>query len=111
MILPAALLLASMSAAAAPPPETLSFSVIEGSVRNYFYRRGGAAAHVLASSGASPRLIAAFPAANSGIGVWFSTGTRAATLELAGDLAGVERQDGMRGVTGRFSASGPLRAR
>jgi hypothetical protein len=112
MILPAALLLSALSAAAAaPPPETLSFSVIEGSVRNYFYRRGGAAAHVLASSGESPRLIAAFPAANSGIGVWFSTAARPVQLELVGELAGVERQDGMRGVTGRFSASGPLRAR
>lgn len=43
MILPAALLLASLSAAApAPVPETLEFSVVEGSARNYFFQIGRA---------------------------------------------------------------------
>ena len=111
MIFSAVLLLASLaSAAPAAAPETLSFTVVEGSIRNYFYRRGGAAAHVLASSGASPRLIVAFPAANSGIGLWFEK-TAPIELEAVGDLSGVERADGMRGVAGRFKASRPLRSK
>ena len=112
MIIFAALLLASFSAAApAPAPETLEFSVVEGSARNYFFRSGGAAAHVLANSGASPRLIVAFPAANSGIGLWFEKPPEPATLDIVGKLEGVERADGMRGVTARLSASGALRTR
>ena len=113
MMIPAALLLVSLSASAAPDPapETLEFSVAEGTVHNYFYRRGGAAAHLLASSGASPRLIVAFPAANSGIGLWFESAPRPVALDVVGKLEGVERPDGMRGVTARLSASGGMRTR
>jgi hypothetical protein len=112
MILPVALLLASLTRAApATVPETLEFSVVEGSARNCFFRRGGAAAHLLASSGVSPRLIVAFPAANSGIGLWFDKEPRAVELGVVGGLAAVERPDGMRGVTARLSASRALRTR
>ena len=76
MILTAVLLLASLSGAAraAPPPAppgTHRVNVVEGSVQNHFYRRGAVAAHLLASSGAAPRLIVAFSAVVSGFGVWF----------------------------------------
>src|SRR6185503_16501707 len=54
----------------ADAPE-LAFDIVEGDIHNYFYRRGPVAAHVLASSGTSPRLIVAFPAGNTGIAVWF----------------------------------------
>ena len=114
MIFYAALLLASLTVAAPAPasvPETLEFSVVEGNISNYFFRRGGAAAHVLASSGVAPRLVVAFPAANSGIGLWFDKARQPVALDLLGKLEGVERADGMRGVTGRFSASGPMRTR
>lgn len=112
MIFPAALLLASLSAAApARVPETLEFSVVEGSARNYFYRRGRVAAHVLANSGLSPRLIVAFPAANSGIGLWFEKGPNPVQLDVAGKVSGVERADGMRGVTAVFSATGAMLTR
>src|SRR5262245_57212631 len=54
-----------------PPGEVLAFGVKDGNIRNYFRRQGPAAVHLLARSGANPRLIAAFPANNQGIGVWF----------------------------------------
>ncbi|HLU67788.1 MAG TPA: hypothetical protein VKZ63_16000 [Kofleriaceae bacterium] len=113
-----------------PAPEgggALAFSLQDGSTWNHFYRRGPVAAHVLATSGASPRLIAAFPAGNSGIGLWFegagggaqgsgaaqggAGGGRAVELAVVGELAPVERRDGMRGVRARVKVAAPsLRA-
>jgi len=114
VICPALLVLASLAGAAPAPasaPETVRFSVTEGSVQNFFYRRGGVAAHLLAGSGDAPRLIVAFPADNSGIGVWFEKGARPVRLDVLGALKPVERRDGMRGVTARLSASGEMRTR
>jgi hypothetical protein len=59
--------------------ETLAFGVQEGDIRNYFHRQGPAAVHLLTRSGADARIIAAFPANNQGIGVWF---TAAETTQL-----------------------------
>ncbi len=50
----------------------LAFSIEDGAIRNDFFRDGPVAAHVLLKSAASPRLVVAFPAGNSGVGVWFS---------------------------------------
>jgi hypothetical protein len=55
----------------APAGEMLAFGVQEGNIRNYFHRQGPVAVHLLTRSGPEPRLIAAFPAGNQGIGVWF----------------------------------------
>ncbi|MCG8442155.1 MAG: hypothetical protein MI723_10140 [Caulobacterales bacterium] len=49
----------------------LSFSLVEGRVRNAFLRDGPIAAHVVMTSGHRPRLVVAFPAGNSGVGLWF----------------------------------------
>ena len=49
----------------------LQFQVTEGRVLNAFHRRGDVAAHLLLSSGSKPRVLVAFPAGNSGAGVWF----------------------------------------
>jgi hypothetical protein len=57
--------------AAPPAGEILAFGMRDGDIRNYFVRQGPVAAHVLTRSGARPRVIAAFPAQNQGIGVWF----------------------------------------
>jgi hypothetical protein len=57
--------------AAAPAGEMLAFGMRDGAIRNYFMRQGPVAAHVLTRSGQRPRVIAAFPAENQGIGVWF----------------------------------------
>lgn len=55
----------------APDGEKLAFGVREGLFRNYFHRQGPAAVHLLTRSGTEPRIVAAFPAGNQGIGVWF----------------------------------------
>lgn len=67
----------------APTGEVLAFGVKEGNIRNYFHRQGPAAVHLLTRSGAEPRIIAAFPANNQGVGLWF-TSTEASTQVWAG---------------------------
>ena len=59
------------AAAAAPAP--LAFQVTEGKNLNAFFRQGPVAAHMLLRSGNDPRIIVAFPAGNSGVGLWFDT--------------------------------------
>ncbi|HEX7802414.1 MAG TPA: hypothetical protein VF471_06625 [Pseudoxanthomonas sp.] len=49
----------------------LQFRITEGRIENAFYQDGGIAAHLLLSSGERPRVLVAFPAGNSGVGVWF----------------------------------------
>ena len=68
---------------AAPSGESLAFGVQEGNLRNYFHRQGPTAVHLLTRSGSEPRIIAAFPAGNQGIGLWF-TSTDASTELWAG---------------------------
>jgi hypothetical protein len=62
-----------MAESAEPPakPE-FSFDVHEGLNSNHFVRDGKVAAHLLLRSGTNPRIIVAFPAGNSGVGLWFS---------------------------------------
>lgn len=57
----------------APVGEELAFGVREGNIRNYFHRQGPTAVHLLTRSGLEPRVIAAFPANNQGIGLWFTS--------------------------------------
>src|ERR1700731_3878765 len=47
------------------------FEVKEGQNLNYFLRDGMTAAHLVLRSGQAPRLLVAFPAGNSGVGLWF----------------------------------------
>jgi hypothetical protein len=56
--------------AAAPDRD---FARQEGLNLNSFVRQGPVAAHIVLRSGTSPRLIVAFPAGNSGVGLWFDT--------------------------------------
>ncbi|HET9621142.1 MAG TPA: hypothetical protein VFP84_07240 [Kofleriaceae bacterium] len=58
----------------APTGEKLAFGVLEGNLRNYFHRQGPTAVHLITRSGTDPRIVAAFPANNQGIGLWFTTG-------------------------------------
>src|SRR6202142_2890116 len=52
--------------------QRLSFDVREGLNLNSFLREGPVAAHLLLRSGHDPRILVAFPAGNSGVGLWFS---------------------------------------
>lgn len=49
----------------------LQFRITEGNIENAFFQDGPIAAHLLLSSGDKPRVLVAFPAGNSGAGVWF----------------------------------------
>jgi hypothetical protein len=92
--------------------EALAFSVDAGGLDNHFYRRGPIAAHVLAASGETPRILFAFPAGNCGAGLWFEAVSPPARLTVEGALTPVERADGMRGVSARIRVEAPaLRVR
>jgi hypothetical protein len=69
----------------APTGEELAFGVQEGNIRNYFHRQGPTAVHLLTRSGADPRLIAAFPANNQGIGLWFTNPAAPTQLWVGAD--------------------------
>lgn len=61
---------AGLVGARAPDSE---FARQEGLNLNSFVRQGPVAAHIVLRSGTSPRVIVAFPAGNSGVGLWFDT--------------------------------------
>jgi len=62
----------SATASASPMQETpFHFEVNEGQNINCFLRDGKTAAHLVLRSGQNPRILVAFPAGNSGVGLWF----------------------------------------
>ena len=65
----------------ATQPE-LVYRVVEGQNLNAFIRDGPVAAHLLLRSGTDPRILVAFPAGNSGVGLWFDRVAAAATWRL-----------------------------
>jgi hypothetical protein len=65
------LLGAATAAAPQPAQPRLDFEVQEGLNINRFVREGNVAAHLLLRSGTDPRILIAFPAGNSGVGLWF----------------------------------------
>lgn len=67
----AALLAAASATALEPSTPRLDYQVEEGLNSNHFLRQGNVAAHLVLRSGAAPRILVAFPAGNSGVGVWF----------------------------------------
>jgi hypothetical protein len=85
VMLVASALLASSAAVAqqrpAKAPE-LAYSLTEGQNLNAFLRDRQVAAHLLLRNGTDPRILVAFPAGNSGVGMWFQPLGRAATWQL-----------------------------
>jgi len=88
----------------------LSFDVDEGLNFNSFLRDGPVAAHLLLRSGADPRILVAFPAGNSGVGLWFAHSARAVTWALVGRpqplIAKDARGRPMYGMTAEASVAG-----
>lgn len=72
-------LLASTSFAAT---RDLSFRIDEGRNINSFLRDGPVAAHLLLRAGDQPRVLVAFPAGNSGVGLWFENTAAPVTWAL-----------------------------
>jgi hypothetical protein len=64
------------------PQQQLSFDVLEGRNLNSFLRTGPVAAHLVLRSGPDSRILVAFPAGNSGVGLWFAHSSRSATWTL-----------------------------
>ena len=95
------LLLGAMPLQAAPVP----FAFHEGLNLNSFVRQGPVAAHVVLRSGDHPRVIVAFPAGNSGVGLWFDTVSSAPEWTMPAPARPVTRRDprgrALNGVTFR----------
>ncbi len=74
------------AAAPAPPPAQprLDFEVQEGLNTNRFVREGEVAAHLVLRSGTEPRILIAFPAGDSGVGLWFAHHPGAVSWTLHG---------------------------
>ncbi|HMD72761.1 MAG TPA: hypothetical protein VKG05_02750 [Steroidobacteraceae bacterium] len=75
----AAALIGSASSAAvgnSDADQRLSYDVSEGLNLNSFLRDGPVAAHLVLRSGHDPRILVAFPAGNSGVGLWFKPSDR-----------------------------------
>lgn len=96
-------------AGAAPAAE--QYSRQEGLNLNRFVRAGPVAAHIVLRSGSDPRLIVAFPAGNSGVGLWFEPTARPAQWAMAAPAKPVtvtdEKGRPLHGVTFTASISAP----
>ena len=77
---------------AAAQEAPLQFQINEGRILNAFYQQGPIAAHVLLSAGTQPRALVAFPAGNSGVGIWFENAQSPVHWTL-GSVKGVSRPD------------------
>ncbi|MEQ1725789.1 MAG: hypothetical protein ABL882_07675 [Sphingopyxis sp.] len=60
----------------------LAYQITEGQNINAFLRDGPVAAHLLLRNGQTPRILVAFPAGNSGVGLWFDQLTEPANWTL-----------------------------
>ncbi len=81
------------TSALAQQPAPLHYTIAEGNNLNAFFRDGPVAAHVLARSGQNPRLIVAFPAGNSGVGLWFKSLAATADWRWLSSPAPVKQTD------------------
>jgi hypothetical protein len=102
---------APAAAPAAEParPTRLAFGVDEGLNLNRFLREGPVAGHLVLRSGHEPRLLVAFPAGNSGVGLWFEHSEQPVTWAVSGDLEPVTDRDShgrtLLGITGNVIAT------
>ncbi len=90
--------------------QRLSFDVDEGLNLNSFLRDGPVAAHLLLRSGLNPRILVAFPAGNSGVGLWFAHGSAPVVWKLLGRpqplISTDERGRPLYGMTAEASVTG-----
>jgi len=90
---------------------TLAFRIDEGRNINSFLREGPVAAHLLLRSGTEPRILVAFPAGNSGVGLWFEKTSANVAWTLVSPPKPVTRLDEerrpLRGIEFEISADVP----
>ncbi|MBB5518436.1 hypothetical protein [Amphiplicatus metriothermophilus] len=91
--------------------DVLAFSIEEGRMLNEFYRAGPVAAHLALTSGRAPRLVVAFPAGNSGAGLWFEESDAEATWRVVSLLRGAAQTDDhgqtLYGIEAEATLTGP----
>ena len=97
------------------PEPRLSFDVNEGPNLNSFLRQGPVAAHLLLRSGQDPRVLVAFPAGNSGVGLWFAPTEQSVKWVLHGRPQPLTTQDArgrpLYGMTVKAIATGSTELR
>lgn len=79
--------------AVAAPAAPLAFRIDEGNNLNVFTRDGNVAAHLLLRSGNEPRILVAFPAGNSGVGLWFESSQQPVAWTVDGEPRPISAQD------------------
>lgn len=91
--------------------ERLAFDVTEGATLNSFLREGEVAAHLVLRGGPRPRVVIAFPAGNSGVGIWFSPTAEPVTWTLDERPQPITLNDAqgrpLRGIVTRVTATVP----
>src|SRR5258705_1329611 len=102
------------AAATAPAPQPsgprLDFQVQEGLNITRLVREGNVAAHLLLRSGPAPRILFAFPAGNSGVGLWFAHRPGKASWMLQGRPRATHDSDRSGRVLYGISADATLEA-
>jgi hypothetical protein len=97
---------------AVPPllaaPSRLAFQVRQGRILNYFLREGPVASHLVLRSGPQPRILIAFPAGNSGVGLWFARQAGTAAWQIRGEPQPVHTRDPRGRVLAGISAEATL---
>ena len=102
---------ASVLAASAHSAPSLSFRLDEGRNINSFTRDGTVAAHLLLRSGEEPRILVAFPAGNSGVGLWFTKTDQPVKWTLVGSPRAITLADAkgrpLRGIEAQAEVDAP----
>ena len=93
LVINAWLLAAGPAFALEPSAERLDFQVDEGLNTNRLVREGAVAAHLVLRSGNDPRILIAFPAGNSGVGLWFMHRSEPVKWALSGAPRILQRAD------------------
>ncbi|PCD04084.1 hypothetical protein COC42_07210 [Sphingomonas spermidinifaciens] len=89
----AGLMLAATAGHAQQRAPELAYGIEEGRNLNAFVRDGAVAAHLLLRSGTDPRILVAFPAGNSGVGLWFEPTAAPANWTLDARLRPTTQRD------------------
>ncbi len=109
LLLPVGAGSAPVRAAAAAP---LDFEVDDALNLNRFLRTGPVAAHLLLRAGDEPRILIAFPAGNSGVGLWFEKGAAASGWKLSGPPRPIHATDArgraLNGIAADATVSAPV---
>ena len=92
-------------------PQPLAFRIDEGRIVNSFVRVGDTAAHLVLKSGRQPRILVAFPAGDSGVGLWFEAQDAPVRLRLSAAphvaLLHDERGRTLRGIEAEIAVDAP----